>query len=165
MRKRVVVLVIVLTSFALLFAEGGLSTTSLTLKGSVLPNSILDIAQLIGGAPEDAIPLDSGDILTEVGVEVGQWSVFSNSSATLSLYIEYDSFTNENYPDTSIEYEVSNGTNWISSGSLYKNLVKVDSVYRIEDNNGPVIIRRTDTNPYPPSNNYKTTISLSLVSQ
>ena len=148
------------------------ATSTLQLKGIVAPKSLLDINQLVGSSPGagNAIPLDSGDILYDAigdGIKVGQWSVSSNTNAQLSLHINYDEFTDPLMAGVSIPYKVSNGTSWIDSGALFKTLVKVggNGIYKAEDNTGPIMIKRTDTNLYPPSVDYMTTISFTLLSE
>lgn len=143
------------------------SSSSMNLIGVVAPKSLLGVTQLLGAAPGagDAIPLDSGDILYDAignGVEVGTWSASSNSSASLELIIEYTPFVDPEIVGISIPYIVHNGIGTIASGGEFYSLVKTSGIYRSEDNSGSVFIKRTDTNTYPPSSNYRTTISFTL---
>ena len=156
---------------SLLFAESiSVGTTTLNLNGVVSPKSLLGITQLLGASPglETAISLDSGDILYEAegfGVEVGIWTVSSNSSSNLVLYIDYDAFTDDTLSGVQIGYDVYNGTDWIDSGDLFATLVRVGGTYPASANTGPIFIKRTDSSTYPPSTNYRTTIQFSLTAQ
>lgn len=156
-------LVFVLCSLTFLF--GAVNLSNLELVGSILPKSLVDISQIVGGAPQDAIPLDSGDILyyeSGNGVKVGSWSVSSNSTSVLALYISYEPFEDDS---TLVPYTVYNGSNWVNSGAKFIDLVPNNlGIYSADDNNGPIYIKRVDNNSYPPSNNYKTTISFTLES-
>ena len=173
MLKKSVVLIAIYAVLAtsLLFAETiSVGTTTLNLSGVVNPKSILGITQLLGASPglENAIPLDSGDILYEAegfGVEVGTWTVSSNSSSNLVLYIDYDAFTDDTLSGVQIGYDVYNGTAWINSGDLFATLVRVGGTYPASANTGPIFIKRTDSLTYPPSTNYRTTIQFSLTAQ
>jgi len=162
-KKSVLLLVFLLFSLPFLFATVTLST--LELVGSILPKSLVDISQIVGGSPQDAIPLDSGDILFSEsgnGVKVGTWAVSSNSNAVLSLYISYGPFEDDS---TLVPYTVYNGSNWVDSEAKFIDLIPNElGVYSADDNNGPIYIKRVDNNSYPPSNNYKTTISFTLES-
>lgn len=170
MKKYWIVLCAIMLVFTIsIFAET-VDSTSLNLSGIVAPKSLLGITQLLGAAPGtgNAIPLDSGDILFDAegnGVEVGTWSASSNSSATLELIIDYTPFTDPALEGVSIPYTVYNGSNWITSGSPFHPLVKVGGTYRSDDNSGSVFIKRVDTNTYPPSFDYRTTISFTLQAQ
>ncbi|MEA5031780.1 MAG: hypothetical protein VB025_06500 [Sphaerochaeta sp.] len=173
MLKKSVVLIAIYAVLAtsLLFAETiSVGTTTLNLSGVVSPKSLLGITQLLGASPglETAISLDSGDILYEAegfGVEVGIWTVSSNSSSNLVLYIDYDAFTDATFPGVQIGYDVYNGTAWINSGDLFATLVRVGGTYPASANTGPIFIKRTDSLTYPPSTNYRTTIQFSLTAQ
>jgi hypothetical protein len=167
--RRTVILIILFSLIcSFLFAETGtLGTTSLNLSGVVAPKSLLGITQLLGAAPGlgDAIPLDSGDILYDAignGVEVGTWAASSNSSSSLELIIEYTPFVDPEITGVSIPYIVHNGIETIVSGGEFYPLVRTGGIYQSEDNSGSVFIKRTDTNTYPPSSNYRTTISFTL---
>ncbi|PKL28210.1 MAG: hypothetical protein CVV46_07645 [Spirochaetae bacterium HGW-Spirochaetae-2] len=173
MLKKSVVLIAIYAVLAtsLLFAESiSVGTTTLNLNGVVSPKSLLGITQLLGASPglETAISLDSGDILYEAegfGVEVGIWTVSSNSSSNLVLYIDYDAFTDDTLSGVQIGYDVYNGTDWIDSGDLFATLVRVGGTYPASANTGPIFIKRTDSSTYPPSTNYRTTIQFSLTAQ
>lgn len=160
---------VIVISATSLYAEA-VDSTSLNLSGVVAPKSLLGVTQLLGAAPGtgNAIPLDSGDILFDAegdGIEVGTWSASSNSSATLELIIDYTPFTDSSLVGVSIPYIVYNGSDWIAAGDPFHPLIKVGGTYRSEDNSGSVFIKRTDTNTYPPSFNYQTTISFTLQAQ
>ena len=161
-----ILLLLVITP--LLFAEtSSVGSTSIQLNGTVGPRSIFEVTQLIGANPgiADAIPLDSGDILfnsSDKGVEVGTWSAFSNSTSNLVLNIDYGPFMDNATSGSQIYYRVHNGNNWVDSGDLFTNLVRVGGIYPSDINSGPIYIQRTDTATYPPSYNYKTTILLTL---
>ncbi len=164
-RQLVLVLFSILTIYSL-----SAETSSLNLKGTIGVKSLIVIDQLLGASPsiESAIPLDSGDILYEAegfGVEVGTWTVSSNSSSNLVLYIDYDAFTDETLPGVQVGYDVYNGTDWIDSGNLFATLVRVGGTYPASANTGPIFIKRTDSLTYPPSTNYRTTIQFSLTAQ
>ncbi|NCB03540.1 MAG: hypothetical protein EOM67_15520, partial [Spirochaetia bacterium] len=97
--KKLVTTFTILSIFAIsLFAASGVGTTTLELKGSVGPKYFLDVTQSIGAVPgvNTSIPLDQGVIMpTEpgIGVNVGDWSVSSNTIANLILRISYTPYT------------------------------------------------------------------------
>lgn len=166
MRRRLILVLLSLLTIYSLSAE----TSSLNLKGTIGAKALVVIDQLLGASPglETAIALDSGDILYEAegfGVEVGTWTVSSNSSSNLVLYIDYDAFADETLPGVQIGYDVYNGTDWIDSGDLFATLVRVGGTYPASANTGPIFIKRTDSLTYPPSTNYRTTIQFSLTAQ
>jgi hypothetical protein len=148
-----------------LFAETtsfGIST--LTISGKVEPKNMFEINQLLGLAPgaTTAIPLDSGDILVDAdgnGVKVGEWSVSSNSAASLKLLVNYGPFI---FNDEEIPYEVHNGTSVVTSGGVFAVLVRNGGLYSASENNGDIFIKRTNDLSYPPSYAYETTIQLTL---
>jgi len=167
-RRILLSILLMLIITPMLVAEtSSVGATSLQLKGTVGPKSIFEVTQLLGANPGivDAIPLDSGDILFDamgIGVEVGEWSAFSNSSFGLALYIDYDPFVDSAISGTQIHYQVHNGEDFVDSGDLFTNLVRVGGTYPLNINTGPIYIKRTDNLTYPPSYNYKTTIYLTL---
>jgi len=92
--------IISLVSMILLFSGSVYSATStMNLVGMVLPKSLFDLTGIFETVP-DAVRLDVGDILPEAGppgVEVGTWSVSSNSSSSvLILQLDFP----EAYSDT-----------------------------------------------------------------
>lgn len=160
-----VILLIILLLASPLFAEDfSLGIKTLTISGKVEPKSIFDVNQLLGLNPGigNALPLDSGDILLEadsIGVKVGDWSVTSNSSANLKLEVTYGPFEwDGNY----IAYVVNNGSDNILSGDFFTTLVRNGGIYSPEDNKGSIYIKRTDSNSYPPSYEYETTIQFTI---
>ena len=171
MKKLIVTLIIVSASLLTLFAASGVGATSLDLKGSVTGKSFLDVVQTLGSAPGNftSIPLDEGPILSTEpgnGVNVGDWSVVSNTNSDLILEIEYSPFTtNVGGVDQFINYVVYNGvsaTSPVISGGEFIPLVKTGGTYTEANNSGPVFLKRTDNNTYPPSFEYLATIIFRL---
>lgn len=167
--KKLVTTFTILSIFAIsLFAASGVGTTTLELKGSVGPKYFLDVTQSIGAVPgvNTSIPLDQGVIMpTEpgIGVNVGDWSVSSNTIANLILRISYTPFTatiNDTFQ--SIAYQINNGTDWVSSGSPFIPLVRSGSLYKEIDNNGSIYLKRTDSDSYLPSVSYVSDITFTL---
>lgn len=167
-RRILLSLLLMLIITPVLFAEiSSVGATSLQLSGTVGPRSIFEVTQLLGASPGlvDAIPLDSGDVLstaTGTGVEVGTWSAFSNSSSGLVLNIDYGPFVDSSISGAQIDYSIYNGESWVNSGELFIDLIKVGGIYPSDTNSGPIFLKRTDNAIYPPSYNYKTTIILTL---
>ncbi len=159
------ILLILLLLTSPLFAEDfSLGVSTLTISGKVEPKSIFDVNQILGEHPGigNALPLDSGDILLEadsIGVKVGDWSVTSNSNAILKLIVNYDEFV---FNDTHIPYIVNNGTENVAKGGLFAILVRNGGIYSPEDNSGDIFIKRIDSNSYPPSYEYETTIQFTI---
>ena len=165
--KKISILLLLLVLFVItpVFANVGIST--LQLVGVVQPKSLMQVSQLLGASSGDAnaIPLDSGDILPDAegdGVKVGEWTLSHNLNSSLDLIITYDSFRDPGMTDISIPYEVYNGSYTVSSGSPVWSTQGDGG--GLKEESGPIYIKRTDSNPYPPSHDYMTTISLSLVS-
>ena len=108
--------------------------------------------------------LDSGDILyyeSGNGVQVGSGLSLLIQHLCL-LCISLMTFEDDS---TLVPYIVYNGSNWVNSEAKFIDLVPNGlGVYSADDNNGPIYIKRVDNNSYPPSNNYKTTISFTLES-
>ncbi len=168
MKKNVTIIVMIHILVAGLFAASGLGTTSLELKGSVGPKLFLDVTQSIGAVPGmyTSIPLDQGTILPtdpSIGVDVGDWSVSSNTAVNLILKVFYTPFeaTVEGVLQ-SIEYVISNGTSYVNSGDEFITLVRVGSVYREIDNSGSIYLKRVNSNSYLPSISYLADITFSL---
>ncbi len=153
-----------------LFGASGTGSTALELHGSIGARSLIGLSQRIGEDPgmENAIPLDSGDILagsSGIGVDVGQWSISSNTSVVLDLRVEYLPFTVEiEGASYSIPYTLSNGTKFVSSGDSFFDLVRSNGVYSSQQNNGSIYLKRIDNEIYPPSFNYNTVITFQLES-
>lgn len=162
-RVPVVVVLLLIILVAPLFAENtSMNISTMTLSGRIDPKSIFEINQIIGEHPDvvSAVPLDSGDILVEseaVGVKVGDWSVFSNSIADLRLEVTYGPFE---WDDSYIPYVVNNGSKVVLSGETFETLSKEGGVYSAE---GPIYIKRTNAESYPPSYQYETTITFTLL--
>ncbi len=158
-----VILLIILLLAAPLFAENvSLNVTTMTLSGKVAPSSMFTVNQILGENPNivDAVPLDEGDIIVEsdaIGVKVGEWSVTSNSSASLRLEVTYGPFE---WEGNSIPYVVNNGSGVVLSGETFKTLSREGGIYSAE---GDIYIKRTDGENYPPSYHYETTITLILL--
>ncbi len=148
----------------------GTAPATLELQGSVGAKSLLGLTQEIGASPgsSTSIPLDSGAILysTEgVGVNVGDWSISSNTAAELELRVSYNAFTVEiEGTSYSIPYILSNGMDFVASGDLFTDLVRVNGLYNSQDNNGSIYLKRTDSETYPPSFAYNTVITFQLES-
>jgi len=171
MKKYTIIILMIFTA-SLLFADSpAVAPASLSLHGTVGSRFIMDITQIIGAIPgyETAIPLDSGDVLKNApgnGVQVGTWSVSSNSSASLSLRIGYEPFSAPAKEET-IPYEVYNSENGeepIENEGLFATLTRVNGIYPPELNTGPIFIKRTDTETYPPGSDYMTAITFTLSS-
>lgn len=148
----------------LLFAE--VSSSTLTLYGQVGLRNFLTVAQSEGETAIDAISLDSGPVTKDapgIGLSVGTWGVESNSTADLSLRVEYGPFSATINSEThNIPYIVNNGNAEIESGENFFDLVRVNETYHESDNSGELYIKRTDDIVYPPSDAYVTTITLIL---
>ncbi|MFA6711733.1 MAG: hypothetical protein WC182_05755 [Bacilli bacterium] len=177
MKKLLIVLAVICISLPFLFAES-VGATSLNLHGAVAPKSIFALAGYFEIVP-DAIRLDEGAILPSAGgngVDVGQWSVSSNSSSSLIIRLRHPeayatmSGTNGIGVFTAIveeelvqiPYRVSNGTDWVYDGDVFKTLVRDGGTYKSDVNNGPVYMQRIDEVDYPPYSAYQTTIQLIL---
>jgi len=171
MKKLVITIIISSISFFTLFAASGVGITSLEIKGSVSPKSFLDVTQTLGATPGalTSIPLDSGPILSTdggIGVNVGDWSVSSNTSTELVLKITYTPFeATINSVLQSIDYIVNNGTSWVNSGDEFIPLVKSSGYYKEVDNSGSIYLKRTDNASYLPSYSYVANITFSLESE
>jgi len=164
MKKIKILLVIILSIYSPLNSTVAIDT--LYLHGSVGLRNFLEVSQTIGAAPATAIPLDIGPILFEslgVGASVGTWSVSSNSAVNLVLRVEYVPFS-ATIDDVvySVSYKLNNGTVQVDSGSTFKTLVRVNGLYPAEQNSGTIYLKRVDSNTYPPSNDYLTTITFIL---
>jgi len=153
------------------------SSSVLNLTGMVSQKHLFELAGFFE-APLDAIRLDEGDVLPAggFGIEVGQWSVSSNSSSPLVLRLNHP----EEFAITSgsveigtfnatieteiyrIPYRVSNGSEWVYDGQVFKTLVRNGGTYPSDLNNGPIYIQRIDSDSYPPYQEYQTTIQLVL---
>ena len=177
MKKLLIVLAIMSISLPLIFADS-VGSTSLNLHGVVAPKSIFALAGYFE-VVQDAIRLDDGAVLPAAGgygVEVGQWSVSSNSSSTLIVRLDHPEayattdggngigvFTAVvNEQPVQIPYRVSNGSAWIYDGDVFKTLVRDGGTYKSDVNSGPVYIQRIDDTEYPPFSAYQTTIQLVL---
>jgi hypothetical protein len=173
---RYIVLLIVLLPH-LIMADANASST-LMLKGVVAPKSLFGLTGLFDISP-NAVRLDEGAILLSaggVGIEVGQWSVSSNSSSALVLRLQHPAgyATAEggeivgtfnatvNDQPVRIPYRINNGSGWVYDGDVFATLVRNGGTYKPEQNNGPVYLQRTDANTYPPFDAYQTTIQLIL---
>jgi len=175
--RRFQVVVTILCMLMIPIAAESVGSTSLTLSGIVAPKSLFELAGLFD-LPLDAIRLDEGDVLPAggFGIEVGQWSVSSNSSSPLVLRLNHPNefaitsgsmeigtfnatIETEVYR---IPYRVSNGSEWIYDGQVFKTLVRNGGTYPSDLNNGPIYIQRIDSDSYPPYQEYQTTIQLVL---
>ncbi len=163
--KKILVFLEIITLFN--FSLGSsIAVDTLYLHGTVGPHNFLEVSQTIGAAPATAIPLDIGPILFEslgAGASVGTWSVNSNSAVNLVLRVEYVPFS-ATIDDVvySVSYKLNNGTVQVDSGSIFKPLVRVNGLYTAQQNSGTIYLKRVDSNTYPPSNDYLTTITFIL---
>lgn len=176
--------IIMLSVFiSLIFIAGAdaLSTTSLQLSGMVLPKSLFDLIGIFETVP-DAVRLDVGDILPEAGppgVEVGTWSVSSNSSSSvLILQLDFPEAYSDTYNgdgigtfnatiegvDYRVPYRISNGTEWVYDGDEFARIYKQSGSALFSDS-GSVFLQRLDADSFPPYNAYETSIQLVLVAQ
>ncbi len=162
------VLLVTLCAFPFLYATSGVGTSTIYLQGSVGSRLLLDVTQGIGATAGafSSLPLDEGAVLqssSAEGVVVGEWSVSSNSSTDLALKVLYDTFTVElEGVIYSIPYTLSNGSEYIASGNLFADLVRTQGMYDASNNSGSIYLKRVDSETYPPSYNYSTTITFSL---
>jgi hypothetical protein len=158
-----------------------LSTTSMQLNGMVLPKSLFDLTGIFETVP-DAVRLDVGDILPEAGhpgVEVGTWSVSSNSSSSvLILQLDFPEAYSDTYNgdgigtfnatiegvDYRVPYRISNGTEWVYDGDEFARIYKQSGSALFSDS-GSVFLQRLDADSFPPYNAYETAIQLVLVAQ
>jgi len=153
-------------------------STSLTLNGIVTPKSLFGLTGLFDISP-NAVRLDEGAILLSaggVGIEVGQWSVSSNSSSALVLRLQHPAAyatvdggeivgtfnATVNDQPVRIPYRINNGNGWVYDGDVFATLVRNGGTYKPEQNNGPVYLQRIDANTYPPFDAYQTTVQLIL---
>lgn len=168
--SNLVLILLISVTGGLLFGASGEGSTVMELTGSVGARSFIGLTQFLGEIPgeQTSISLDSGPVLqtaSGVGVSVGDWSVSSNSSADLNLRVLYDTFTVEIEGNiVSIPYTLSNGTDFIASGEEFAQLVKSEGMYRSDQNNGLIYLKRTDSLVYPPSFSYSTVITFQLES-
>ena len=164
--KRIVILVLILLLLIPFSLGSTIATDTLYLLGTVGPRHFLEVSQIAGETHETAIPLDSGDAVMGspgLGANVGSWSVSSNSQANLVLVVEYTPFeATVNESLVQIPYTLNNGSTDVTSGSVFKTLVRTNGVYSSEQNSGSIYIKRTNTNSYPPSNGYLATITFIL---
>ena len=176
-RALIYILLLVFVVNHALVAEAAASST-LLINGVVAPKSVFGLTGYFDVAP-NAVRLDEGDILSSAGgfgIEVGQWSVSSNSSSSLVLRlqhpIEYAIANGGNTVGTfnamvnselvRIPYRISNGNGWVYDGGVFATLVRTGGTYKPEQNNGPVFLQRVDSDSYPPFNAYQTTVQLIL---
>ena len=180
MRKLTLIIVNIFLIVCFLAAEN-LSTTSMQLNGVVLPKSLFDLTGIFETVP-DAVRLDVGDILPEAGppgVEVGNWSVSSNSSSSvLILQLEFPVEYSDTYGgdgigtfnatieevDYRVPYRISNGTDWVYDGEEFARIYK-QSGSALFSETGSVYLQRLDSDSFPPYNAYETAIQLVLVAQ
>jgi hypothetical protein len=156
-------------------------SSSLLINGVVAPKSIFGLTGYFDVAP-NAVRLDEGDILVEVGlpgVEAGRWSVSSNSSSQLILRLNHPQDYSVTFGgevigtfnatigtiDYRIPYRVSNGTTWVYHNDEFTSLVKTNGTYSSDINEGPLYIQRVDSQSYPPYSAYQTTLQLILEAQ
>jgi hypothetical protein len=166
----------------LLFSGSVYSATStMNLVGIVLPKSLFDLTGIFETVP-DAVRLDVGDILPEAGppgVEVGTWSVSSNSSSSvLILQLDFPEAYSDTYNGDGIgtfnatieevnyrvPYRISNGTDWVYDGDEFARIYKA-SGSALFSGSGSVYLQRLDSDSFPPYNAYETSIQLVLVAQ
>jgi hypothetical protein len=164
--KKSVIFVLILLLLIPSSLGSTIATDTLYLLGTVGPRHFLEVSQIAGETQETAIPLDSGDAVMGspgLGANVGSWSVSSNSQANLVLVVEYTPFeATVNESLVQIPYTLNNGSTDVTSGSVFKTLVRTNGVYSSEQNSGSIYIKRTNTNSYPPSNGYLATITFIL---
>lgn len=168
MKKIVMSVTCLIISMIAIFAASGFGSTSLDLLGSIGANSLLDVTQNVGMAPGvlTSIPLDQGVVLSTepgIGVHVGEWKMSSNTTSNLVLKVAYTPFeATINNVLESVDYIVSNGSSYINSGDEFIALVKGSGIYPQGLNSGPIYLKRTDSDIYPPSFSYVATITFSL---
>lgn len=164
--KKSVIFVLILLLLIPSSLGSTIATDTLYLLGTVGPRHFLEVSQIAGETHETAIPLDSGDAVMGspgLGANVGSWSVSSNSQANLVLVVEYTPFeATVNESLVQIPYTLNNGSTDVTSGSVFKTLVRTNGVYSSEQNSGSIYIKRTNTTSYPPSNGYLATITFIL---
>lgn len=177
--KKLLLSVLILISLVFT-VSAAVNTSTLAISGTIESKSILDLTNIVGGPGGDAVRLDTGDVLytsAGYGEKVGSWAVSSNSSANLKLILAYPEnykaadekngvFTatvNSEYVE--IPYQLGNGFEFFEDGDKFASLVKVNGVYKEEDNNGSVYIKRLDDSTYPPFSDYKTIIQLILTTE
>jgi len=164
--KKSVIFVLILLLLIPSSLGSTIATDTLYLLGTVGPRHFLEVSQIAGETQETAIPLDSGDAVMGspgLGANVGSWSVSSNSQANLVLVVEYTPFeATVNESLVQIPYTLNNGSTDVTSGSVFKTLVRTNGVYSSEQNSGSIYIKRTNTNSYTPSNGYLATITFIL---
>lgn len=178
MKKVLVNIILLLFSLHLSIFADAVGSSSLIINGVVNSKSIFDLTGLFEVAP-NAVLLDEGDVLLSAGgfgIEVGQWSVSSNSSSALVLRLNHPvEYATPNGTDgigtfnatvnsapVRIPYRISNGAEWVYDGGVFATLVRSGGTYKPEDNSGPVYLQRIDNDTYPPYDAYQTTIQLVL---
>ncbi len=177
MRKMLPIILIFCILSSSLVADT-IDSTSLTLSGVVASKSLFDLSGSFDILP-NAVRLDEGDILLSaggIGIEVGQWSVSSNSSSALVLRLQHPAAyatvdggeivgtfnATVNDQPVRIPYRINNGNGWVYDGDVFATLVRNGGTYKPEQNNGPVYLQRIDANTYPPFDAYQTTVQLIL---
>lgn len=181
MLKKLLTLTLLLFCSVMPVITDALGTTSLQLNGMVLPKSLFDLTGIFETVP-DAVRLDVGDILPEAGppgVEVGTWSVSSNSSSSvLILQLDFPEAYSDTYNGDGIgtfnatieevnyrvPYRISNGTDWVYDGDEFARIYKA-SGSALFSGSGSVYLQRLDSDSFPPYNAYETSIQLVLVAQ
>jgi len=171
------ILTLIACSLFSLSAES-VGSTSLHLSGVVSPKSLFSLSGFFDTSP-NAVQLDAQEMLPGYGlpgVEVGEWSVSSNSSSSLTLKVlhpaqyaaTYEGETVGTFNATiedivyQIPYRVSNGSNWVYDDDVFSVLTKTGGRYDPEVNTGKVYIQRVDSDSYPPFSDYQTSIQLIL---
>ncbi len=178
MKKFPIILLILIACSLISLSAEGTGSTSLHLSGIVSPKSLFSLSGFFDTSP-NAVQLDAQEMLPGYGppgVEVGEWSVSSNSSSALKLKLihpaQYSSDHEEHTIGTfnatidsvvyQIPYRVSNGVDWIYNDEVFAELTRTGGRYDPAVNTGKVYIQRVDSDSYPPYSDYQTSIQLIL---
>lgn len=167
--RRTLILIVLLISASLLFANalGSVATSTLEINASAGPNNKLTVEQTAGAEPGQAIALHAGDVVVSApgtGVPVGVWRVKGNTPLNLYLVVTYSPFEiNVDGVEYAIPYQLYNGNLAVSPGGVFATLQRQNGIYPETINNGTISIKRIDENQFPAGNTYMTTITFTLL--